>query len=269
MILKKKLNRKIIIGLLMIMIIIFVIAFAKVLVPNDPTVNNLGARFNNSNTEYPLGTDQLGRCILSRLIYGGYNTFSIVILVILLSAIISIIMGIISGYSGGILDKIITGIVDMFMAFPPFIYIIALMGIMGGSKSFLIISLILGSWAFYTKTIRTQVQLEKNKLYIKAAKIAGSSNLKIIIRHILPSILPNLLVFFSLQVGELILAISGFSFIGIGLPSDIPEWGNMIGEAKEYMFLNQKLMFYPGVCIFFTVFAFNLVAEGVREQYQV
>lgn len=269
MFLKKPVNKKIIIGSIMIGIILVIIIFSEILVPNDPDLNNISYRFENPSKEYPLGTDQLGRCILSRLIYGGYNTFSVVIVVTLISAFIGITMGVISGYYGGLTDKILTGLFDIFMSFPPFIYVMALIGIMGGNKITLIASLILGSWAISTKTIRTQVQIENRKLHIKSAKIAGSSNIKIITKHILPSIMPNIIVFFSLQIGGLILMISGFSFLGIGLGSDVPEWGNMIAEAKGCIFSDIQMMIYPGICIFFTVFVFNLLAEGIRERYEI
>ncbi|WP_053957261.1 ABC transporter permease [Inediibacterium massiliense] len=269
MVLKKSVNKKIIIGSIMIGIIVIISIFSGILVPNDPNINNLSYRFENFSKEYPFGTDQFGRCILSRLIYGGYNTFSVVFVVMGISALISIIMGIIAGYYGGLLDKILTGLFDIFMSFPPFIYVMALIGVMGGNKMTLISSLVLGSWAFFTRTIRTQVKIENSKLYIQSSKICGSSDFKIITKHILPNIIPNIIVFFSLQISGLILAVSGFSFIGLGLQSDIPEWGNMIAEAREYIFLDMKMMIYPGVCIFFTVFAFNLLAEGIRERYEI
>lgn len=253
----------------MIGMIFFTILFSNILAPNDPNLNNLSQRFEGASPIYPLGSDQLGRCILSRLIYGGYNTFSVVIIVILVSAFIGITMGIISGYYGGLTDRICTALFDIFMSFPAFVYVMALIGVMGGSKTTLIISLILCSWAFSTKTIRTQVQIENSKLHIQSAKVAGSSDFKILTKHILPSVFPNVIVFFSLLVGEMILAVSAFSFLGIGLGGDVPEWGNMIAEAKEYIFSNKKMMVYPGVCIFFSVLAFNLLAEGIREKYEL
>ena len=269
MVIKKPKNKKIFIGIFMIVIILFTIIFSEVLAPNNPNLNNLSHRFEKSSNKYPLGTDQFGRCILSRLIFGGYNTFSVVIIVIIFSAVIGITLGVISGYYGGLIDRILSGLFDIFMSFPPFIYVMALIGVMGGSKTTLTVALILGSWAYSTKTIRTQVQIENNKLYIKSARIAGSSNFSIITKHILPSIMPNIIIFFSLQLGGLILEVSAFSFLGVGLGGNVPEWGMMISTAKEYILTNKQLMIYPGLCIFFTVFAFNILAEGIREIYQI
>lgn len=266
---KKVFNIKMTVGLMMIVVLLSAIGFAEFVAPNAPELNNISNRFGSPDRTFPLGTDHLGRCILSRLIYGGRQTLTVAFTVMAFSALTGVTLGVIAGYFGNNTDRFLTGLFDIFMSFPPFVYVMALIGVMGESKSALIVALILGTWALSTKTIRTQVQIESSKLYIQSARICGTSDFKIITRHILPNILPYTIAFFSLQIGGMILMISSFSFLGIGFGNSGPEWGNMISEAKGYMFSNMIMMIYPGLCIFITVLAFSILAEGIREKYEV
>lgn len=261
-------RKKFLFSIILVIIIILIALLAPFIAPNDPYENNIGMRFQKNSSAYPLGTDELGRCVLSRLIYGTRSTMEIGIIVITISALLGVTMGCISGYFGGIVDKIALGIFDIFMAFPPFVYIMVLIGVLGNGKLNLIISMTVSTWVISTKMVRAKVRIEKNKDYVKSAKIYGSSNFFIIIRHILPNIILPLIIFFSLQMGDIILLISGFSFLGLGMPADVPEWGMMISTAKKTIYSRPQLMLYPGICIFLAVFAFNTLAESIREKFE-
>lgn len=260
-------NKKILFSISLIVIILLVAIFASVVAPNDPLENNICKRFLSFDKDYPLGTDNLGRCVLSRIVFGARNTLQIAFIVILISAFLGISIGCIAGYSEGIIDRILLNIFDVFMAFPPFVYVMVLIGLLGSGKLNLILSISISTWVISTKVVRTKVKVEKQKLYVKNAKVCGTSDLKIVLKHIIPNIIVPMIVFFSLQMGDIILYISGFSFLGLGMPADIPEWGMMINEAKKTIYSSPWLMVYPGVCIFLTVLSFNTLAEGIREEF--
>ncbi len=258
-------NRQAVIGLILISVVLFTAIFSPILVFNDPLKGRLENRFLDSSSEYPLGTDQLGRCIYSRLIFGARYSIGIALPILLVTMIISFIIGIVSGFYGGLIDRILIGICDIAMAFPPIMIVLVLIGALGQGMEGLVISIIISIWVWNAKIIRSAVIVEKNKNYIIAARIDGSSNLKIMFKHITPNVASQILVLMSLGVGDIIIMISSFSFLGLGVDSTLPEWGAMVGVAKKYIYSRPHLIVYPGFCILFTVIGFNLLGEAIRD----
>ena len=258
-------NKQALIGLIIIVIIINIAIFAPIIATNDPMNIDIMNKFHDSSINYPLGTDQLGRCVYSRLIYGARYSIGIAVPILSVIAVISIIVGTGITYIGGIADRIFVGVCDVLMAFPPLVILFALVGTLGQGVVNLIFSMILSMLAWYAKIVRSYVLIEKNKDYITAAKLSGATEVRIIVKYIIPNILPFLIVFFSTGIGSMILMISGFSFLGVGVEVGVPEWGSMLSGAKQYIYTRPYMIVYPGMCIVFTVAGFNLFGEALRD----
>ena len=253
------------VGLIMIIIIMLVVIFAPLIAPNDPMQVDPTLKFQERSEEYPLGTDNLGRCTFSRLIYATRTSMSIALPILVVLIIISIILSMIAGYYSGWFDKVMEIICNAFMAFPPIAIVLSLIGALGQGIFNLAISIIISSWVWYIRIIRNFILTEMAKPYIVSAKISGCSDIKIMVYHILPNIIPQCLVFFSTGVAGIILMISGFAFLGIGIEPGIAEWGAMLNSGKSFLYSNPELILYPGICILFTATAFNLFGESLRD----
>ncbi len=252
-------------GAAIILLISLTAVFVPYLAPNNPTEIDVLVKFMEPNPEYPLGTDELGRCILSRLLYGTRYSLGIAIPVVLIIFCVSLVIGTLSAYYGGIIDRIFVIICDIVMAFPPIVIVLALIGGLGQSLINLFIALVFTMWAWYSKIVRSYVLQEKNKDYIAAAKVCESSDAKIIIRHIIPSIIPILLVNFTISISEIILMLSAFSYLGLSVGKGVPEWGAMLSNAKQYIYSYPQFILYPGLCILLCVTGFNLLGEALRD----
>lgn len=258
-------NKQAVIGMIIILIVVTTALFAPFIAPNGPNKIDTAVKFASAGEKYPLGTDQLGRCVLSRLMYGARYSLGIAIPTLGILAVISMILGTFTAYIGGLLDRTFSIICNIFMAFPPLVVILSLTGILGQGIRNIIVSVVLSMWVWFVRVIRSYVLIEKGKGYITAAHIAGCSDFKIIITHILPNILPMMIVYFSTSISALILMVSGYSFLGIGINADVPEWGSMLSSAKSFIYSNPKLILYPGLCILFTAAGFNLFGEALRD----
>lgn len=258
-------NKQAVIGLLMILIILCIAIFAPWVITTDPEEIDLAKKFAPASLQHPLGTDQLGRCIYSRLIYGARYSLGISIPVLFILAGISILTGTISAYLGGGFDRVFTIVCDIFMSFPPLLVVLSLVGALGQGITNIIIAVVFSMWVWFARVVRSYVLLEKKQGYIIAAKIVGCSDLKVITRHIIPNILPSLLVYFSTGTAGMILMISGFSFLGLGIAAGVPEWGSMLSSGKAYLYSYPQLLVYPGLCILFTAAGFNLFGEALRD----
>lgn len=264
--LKKTLqNRQAVIGLSMILIALIVAITAPILAPNSPTDINIMETFAKASAQYPMGTDEVGRCVLSRLIYGARNSLFISIPVLLILSFISTMIATICAYVGGLTDHVFSIVIDIFMAFPPMLIAITLVGSWGQGYASIAISIIVSMWAWLARIVRTFVLTEKNKPYITACRISGCTDTHILIRHIIPNILPQLIVYFSTSVAGIIITISSYAFLGLGFDVGTPEWGSMFSGASEYLFSHPALAIYPGLCILFTAAGFNLFGEALRD----
>lgn len=254
-----------VIGLIMILIVTCLALLAPVIAPNNPQQVNPVDKFSEPNNEYPLGTDQLGRCTFSRLLYGARYSLSISLPVLFMLAVISTFLGTVFAYVGGVLDRIFTVICDIFMAFPPLVVVLSLVGALGQGVVNIMISVVFSMWVWFARVVRSYVMLEKNKAYVTASRIAGCSEAKILFRHIIPNIMPSLIVYYSTAVASVILMVSGFSFLGLGIEPGLPEWGAMLSNGKAFLYSHPMQLIYPGICIVFTAAAFNLFGEALRD----
>jgi peptide/nickel transport system permease protein len=252
-------------GLVVVILIILVGIFAPYIMPNDPTKVLLDQRLAPSSVEYPLGTDHLGRCLLSRLIYGTRISLSTAAIALLLILLISIPVGTIAGYLGGWVDNLLMRLCDILLAFPSLILALVIAGMLGPGLLNVLMAISLVGWVGYARVIRGLVLSVKEKEYVMAARACGTPEWAIVIRHILPNVISPVIVLATLDIGSIVLSISGLSFLGLGAQPPTPEWGSMLNDGRPYMQVASQLMVYPGIAIMTVVFAFNLLGDGLRD----
>ncbi len=234
--------------------------------PHDPENAQPQLRLKDPGGEYPLGTDHLGRCIFSRVVFGIRISLFIGLVVVLLSALIGTILGGAAGYFGGVLDEAIMRVVDAFLSFPSIFLALAVIGFLGSGLSNLMLSIILVEWTGYARLVRSEVLSLQGREFLEAAKSLGASDLYIMSRHILPNILPSVLVMATLSVGYAILGAASLSFLGLGVQPPTPEWGSMMNDARPFIRSHPLMMVFPGAAITVTVLAFHLLGDGIREK---
>ena len=252
-------------GLTLILFVMAVAIFAPSLAPNDPNQIDVLKKFLPASTDYPLGTDQLGRCILSRLLIGARYSLGIAVPTLLIIGVIGIAFGTAAAYIGGRFERAFLVICDIFMAFPPMALVLSLVGALGQGIGNILIAVVMSMWVWFAKVARTYAEIEKNKNYVTASRIAGCSGMQIIVRHIIPNILPQCIVYLSTGIASLILTVSSFSFLGLGFEAGTPEWGAMLSEAKSNFYSHPTLVLYPGLCILLATAGFNLFGEALRD----
>ncbi|MGG3450270.1 nickel transporter permease [Domibacillus aminovorans] len=263
---RKLLSHKLMMISSMIIFIMTLLAlFPPFLAPNDPNLIDITHKLQGSSSKFPLGTDHLGRCILSRLIYGTRTSLGTAFLVMGLTMMISIPLGIYAGFRGGWVDYLFMRMCDILMAFPSLLLSLALIGILGPGLGNLILAMVLVHWVFYARVIRGMVLSVKEQNFILAAKVCGTPRLVIVIKHILPAIISQVVVLVFMDIGGVVLAISSFSFLGFGIQPPGAEWGMMINDSKPFFRNAPSLMLYPGMMILIVVVAFNLFGEALRD----
>lgn len=251
-----------------LIILLFIMAFlAPILAPYDPNQikDVVINRYQAPSLTHLFGTDNLGRDLFSRALYGGRISLSIGVLSVLISMSLGTVYGSISGYFGGFLDNVLMRIVDVIMAFPIFFLMLLLVGIF--EASILVLILILGftSWAGTARYIRGEILSLREREFIESSRAIGLPAYLIIWRHLIPNALSPVLVSATLMVGGMIMAEAGLSFLGIGIRPPTPSWGNMIGEGQEAVFVGWWIAFFPGLLLTITILAFNLLADGLRD----
>ncbi|MEO8606457.1 MAG: ABC transporter permease [Chloroflexota bacterium] len=221
--------------------------------------------------EHVLGTDDLGRDILSRIIYGAQVSIKVSVLAEGIGLIVGTILGLLTGfYSGSFFDSVIMRLVDILMAFPLLIIAIALIGVLGPSETNLIIALALVIWPFVTRLVRSQALSLREVEYVSAARTLGATDLRIMFRHILPNAITPIVVYGTLGIASVILSEAALSFLGLGTTEQtIPSWGKMLNESRAFMRTAPWLPFWPGLAILLTVVGFNLLGDGLRDALDV
>lgn len=250
---------------LALIIILLVSLFAPYIAPYSPIEIDMKNRLKSPSMDHLLGTDSLGRDVFSRLVYGGRTSILLSIIASMLTMLLGLVLGIIAGYFGGKLDSIIQMIINIFQALPSISFMIALIGIMGPGIKSILISVILTSWASFSRIVRGEVLKIREENYIEGAKALGSNNLHIIIHHILPNIMGPFIILFTTRIGKVILSIAGLSFLGLGLKAPTPDWGVMISDAKTYYLSNPILLIAPGTCIMILSLSINLIGDALRD----
>ncbi|WP_370223317.1 nickel ABC transporter permease subunit NikC [Cytobacillus sp.] len=263
-------SQKMIITCFLILCILLMISiFAPWLAPNDPIAINLTHKLQPPSLDYPLGTDHLGRCMFSRILFGTRISLGFAFLIFISALSMGLLIGIISGYIGGWVDQLLMRIGDGLMAIPSLLFVLGFVGIWGAGLKQVILGLILVQWVYYARVIRGMVLSLKEQNYITAAIISGSSTWIIMKKHIIPNVLPSLAVMGTLEMGWAIMNLSSMSFLGLGVQPPSPEWGAMIHEGKSYIRTNPALMIYPGLMIMLVVVTFNLLGESLSERFGV
>lgn len=237
--------------------------------PHDPIQVNLALKLHPPSWDYPLGTDQLGRCNLSRLLHGARISLGFASLIFFSSLGIGLLVGTFSGYKGGLVDAVLMRFCEGVMAFPNLVLIIGIVGILGPGLMQVVLAMMLVQWVYYARMFRGMVLSLKEQNFIAAARISGSSQWQIIRRHIIPNVLPPIIVMGTLEIGWAIMDISALSFLGLGIQPPAPEWGAMIHDGKAYIRSNPELMLYPGILILLVVVSFNLLGEALSDRLNV
>ena len=258
-------NKVAVVSALILISLIIICFIAPLITSYDPEKQALSERLLSPSLKHWWGTDQYGRDIFTRCVYGCRVSLSVGIISQLIATIIGYFMGVTAGYVGGKTDDTISFVMQVFSSFPFLLFAMALMYALGPGITNLYISLGLLSWASTAKLIRGQVMQLKGQEYIQACKVDGGSTLRIILKHLLPNCIPMLIVSITLGIPSAILSEASLSYLGLGVPSPKPSWGSMIAESQDFIRSNTYYSLFPGLCIIVTVMAFNMMGDGLRD----
>ena len=253
------------IGFVMLAVVILCAVFAPFIAPHGYADIDIARKLATPSSEFPLGTDQYGRCLFSRIIFGTRIALRVGIIAVVIETVIGVTLGIIAGYYGGKADTVIMFFTDMVWAIPPIILAMAIVLLIGPSAENVAISIALVSWAQFTKIIRAKVLSIKNLSYIEAARVYGESNLQIILRYILPNLVSTIIILASLALPAAILSTTAMSFLSLGAQEPLPDWGMILSGGIKYIRNAPWISVWPGVAIIWTVLGFNMTAEGVKD----
>jgi peptide/nickel transport system permease protein len=252
-------------GLVFILLLLFMAIFAPFLATQNPIRQNLSARFQPPNSRHWLGTDNLGRDIYSRIIYGSRISLTVGFSAVGLAASWGILIGLISGFYGGWIDLTFMGIMEILMAFPSILLAIAIVSILGPSLPNAILAIGIVYIPLYARLTRAQVLSVKELEYVQAARAEGCADSRILLLHILPNCSSPLIVQLSLGVGNAILDFAGLSFLGLGAQPPTPDWGSMLSSTVHFLEIAPWAVVFPGILITSAVFSFNLLGDGIRD----
>ncbi len=260
-----KTNRSFAICSFLVLLLIIIAIAAPIIAPYDPLEAVLKNAYLPPSAEHLFGTDKLGRDNFSRVLYGAAYSLSSVLVLVTLVFIIGTGLGVIAGYYGGKIDMVIMRISDMMISFPGMILAIAIAGILGGSLINAMIALIIVTWTKYARLARSMVLKIKKRDFVEAAIVNGGTPLHILWKHILPNILPLMVITAASDIGAMMMEMAGLSFLGFGSQPPAPEWGLMLNEGRQQLQTAPWLMIFPGLAIFITVVIFNLWGDALRD----
>jgi len=258
-------------GALILLIVIAAAVAAPYVAPHDPMRQSLLRRFTppvwlqGGNPSYPLGTDQVGRDILSRIIYGARVSLVVGIAAVAVSLVVGVTLGLLSGFLRGRVDAVIMTVVDVTLSFPQLLLALAFVAALGPSLATIIVVLGLTGWERYTRVVRAEVLALREKDFVEAARAMGASPMRTILRHLLPNTFSSIIVMSTLQVAQAILQEAALSFLGVGTGSSHPTWGQMIALGRDFVSVAWWLATFPGLAILLTVLAINLVGDRLRD----
>ncbi len=265
--------------ILVVVTVIICAIFAPLLAQHDPLIGNLRDQDRppfwqaespisgkEGLTKYPLGTDPLGRDILSRIIWGARFSMIIASIVIVTGAIGGTILGMVAGYFGGVSDEVLMRLVDLTLGVPFILVALATVVVFGSSMTLVISLLILFSWSGFARQVRAETLRLRTVDYVLQAKIAGATPFRIIGKHIVPGVTNTVMVVATLNIGQLILTEATLSFLGVGIPKPRPAWGSMVADGRDYIGTSYWMALFPGIAIFLVVFAFNFLGDWIRDR---
>lgn len=266
-----KMSPKAWVGLVLVLFAVLVACAAPLLAPHDPQAQDLLNMLlppmwdSGGNASYPLGTDGLGQCILSRVIYGTRVAVIVAVSAASGSMLLGVFMAMLAGYFGGWIDRIIGYIVDLWMSFPPVVLALVLMVGLGTGVVNVILAIVLVDWTRFCRVVRSDVMVVRRRQYVVAARLLGFNHLKTIIVEILPAVMPLILTLFTLEMGVAVIVEAILSFVGLSVPADTVAWGMMIADSRNYLHEAPWSMLTPVLCIFVLVLGCNTLGDGLRE----
>src|SRR6476660_1126187 len=268
-------STRVLTGLAIVLFVGLTAVFAPLLAPHDPNDQNRistllpPAWLPGGEPEFPLGTDSLGRCVLSRLIYGARVAMTVAVVASFWKIILGGVLAHVAGYFGGRVDWLIGRVVDVWMSFPPVILSLILMVGLGTGLRNVILAIILVDWTRFCRVLRSEVLVVRRRDYVTAARLIGFSHWRTITREILPATVPLLITLMSLEMGIAVIVEAILSFVGMSVSADTPAWGQMIADARQYVYQSSWNLIFPILAIFITVFGFNLLGDGLRRTLDV
>lgn len=260
-------GRGILVKLCSVFLVLFVVVslLASVIAPYDPNQMDLLSKLKGPSAGHLLGTDYLGRDVLSRLIYGGRVSLAVSLLAGTFAAVVGIALGLVAGYFGGMLGKVIMGATDVVLSIPGLVFTMVIAVIMGKSVMSMTLAIGIGMIPTYIRMMNGLVLSLRENDYIVAAKLQGERESAILVRHLLPNTFPSLIVLFTINLGNAIMTESSLSYLGVGISPPTATWGNMVYDAYAYLLKAPQLAIIPGVCIILLIIAFNVVGDGLRD----
>lgn len=251
--------------LILAVLLICIALLGPLFAPNDPLATDFLSILEEPSEAYPLGTDQVGRCILSRLLFGAKVSLGMTFLLLGMIFILGVTIGTIAGMTRGFVDTCIMRLADTVLAFPDIVFAIAVVGMLGPGMVNTILALSIIWWTKYAKFTRVLVISASSSEYMDAARMAGAGKFRLVTRYIFPNIISPLVIQLAMDIGNMMIALAGLSFLGLGVQPPTPEWGGMLSEGREYMQTAPWLLIYPGLAIFTVVVIFNLLGDTVRD----
>lgn len=261
---------KVLVGSILVLIFVFVAVFAPWLAPNDPNAQDLmstvlpPAWSAGGMAQYPLGTDALGRCVLSRLIFGSRVALLVAVVAATGTMLLGTVLAILAGYIGGWFDRVVSAIVVLWMAFPPVVFSMMLMVGLGTGITNVILAIVLVDWTRFYRVVRAEVLVARQREYVYAARLLGFSHWRVMTHEVLPSVMPLIITLFSLEMGIAIVVEAILSFVGLSVPSNVVAWGVMLADGRDQIYQASWNLLAPVCGIVFAVLAFNLLSDGLR-----
>jgi peptide/nickel transport system permease protein len=254
-------------GLSVSFILVLIAIFAPLIAPypGDVAQTHIQQRFIPPNLSHLFGTDELGRDVFSRVVYGSRISLSVGVLAIGLALLIGVPLGVIAGYSRGIGDEVIMRITDIFLSFPSLLLAMAISAILGPNLKNVMVAIAISWWPWYTRILRSEAISIRERDFVAAAKASGASWMRIVFHHILRNSLTPIIIQASMDFGSVILTCASLSFLGLGAQPPVPEWGLMISTGRTFFLTHWWIVTFPGIAIFISVLSFNLVGDGLRE----
>lgn len=254
-----------VIGGTIVVLVILVALFAPLLAPYDPDARNIRLRFQPPSAEHLLGTDNFGRDILSRILYGARISLQVAVFAVGLAAVIGVTLGALAGYLGGAIDTVIMRTVDIFLAFPAILLALTLVAALGPSALSVTVALGLVYWTAYARVVRSSILAWKNEDFVEANRALGASWPRTLFHHVLPNAVGPIIVVASIGMGNAVTAEAALSFLGLGIPPPTPSWGSILNTGLQFLRQAPYLSTFPGVAIMITVLGFNLLGDGLRD----
>lgn len=258
-------NKAAVIGLILVVVIVFTAIFANVLAPYDPAQQNLREKLQFPSAQHLLGTDNFGRDLLSRIIYGARTSLLVALLSVVIALIAGIALGATAGYFGGVYEGVVMRLMDILMAIPGLLLAVSISAALGSGIFNTALAISVAGIPSYARIVRANVLTLRDQEFVEAAKATGSSSARIIFTQILPNILAPIIVDTTLRIGANILQISSLSFIGLGVQPPTAEWGSIMTVGRDYIRDFYPIVTFPGVAIMLTLFGFNLLGDGLRD----